>query len=182
MMDLTGYSDPFVHYERWFFCDLGSSPDDSLQIFMNNGTTIERIDVQVRDTNTHGSWIIKDIRIQDYISLSSTMQFIVRTSDFAPDINVTEAAIDDFFIVESEFVSLPENESKAWRLYPNPSTGMINVANLNTSANYEVRTLSGKHMQSGVLKAGQSIDGSAWDSGIYFVKINDEVQKIVIAR
>ncbi len=182
MMDLTGYTDPYAHYERWFFCDLGASPDDSLQIFMSNGTTIERIDVQLRDTTTHGSWIIKDIRIQDYISLSSTMQFTVRTSDFVPDINVTEAAIDDFFIVESQFVSLSEEEIQNWQLQPNPSTGLIFVTNLTASTPYEVRSLSGKHVQSGSLNPGEAIDGSLWDSGVYFVKINDEIQKIVIAR
>lgn len=182
IMDLTGYTDPYVHYERWFFCDLGASPDDSLEIFMSNGVTTERIDVQLRDTTTHGSWILKDIRILDYLTLSPTMQFSVITSDFAPDINVTEAAIDDFYIVESQFVSLPEDELKQWQLQPNPSTGIVHVANLTNAVTYEVRTLSGKRVQSGSLNPGEAIDGSLWDSGVYFVKINDEVQKIVIAR
>lgn len=182
IMDLTWYTDPYVHYERWFYCDLGASPNDSLQIFMSNGTTTERIDVQLRDTAIHGSWILKDIRILDYLPLSSTMQITVSTSDFAPDFNVTEAAFDDFFIVESQFVSLPETENSALKLHPNPSSGLIHVANLKTTAYFEVRTVSGGLVSAGTLNPGESIDGKLWDSGVYFVKLNDEIQKIVIAR
>lgn len=182
MMDLTSYTDPYVHFERWFFCDFGQNPNDSLEIFMSNGTTIERIDVQLRDTATHGSWILRDIRILDYISLSPTMQFSVRTSDFGPDFNATEAAIDDFYVIEAQFVDLLEEEISSWQLQPNPSTGIIHVAGLDQMAFYEVRSVSGKHVHSGMLNPGEVIDGSLWDSGVYFVKINDEIQKIVIAR
>ena len=182
IMDLTSYTDPYVHYERWFYCDQGANPNDSLEIFFSNGSTNERIDVQVRDTNTHGMWITKDIRILDYLPLSANMQFVVRTSDFQPDIGVTEAAIDHFFITEAEFVGLPEETVDDWQLQPNPTTGMIQVTNLPYAVNFEVRSVQGKLMQSGRIDSGQSIDGSVWDSGVYFVKIKDEVQKIVIAR
>jgi len=110
------------------------------------------------------------------------MQFVVRTSDFQPDIGVTEAAIDHFFITEAEFVGLPEETVDDWQLQPNPTTGMIQVTNLPYAVNFEVRSVQGKLMQSGRIDSGQSIDGSVWDSGVYFVKIKDEVQKIVIAR
>ncbi|MCR9173134.1 MAG: choice-of-anchor B family protein [bacterium] len=182
VMDLTGYTDPYVHYERWFFCDFGNAPNDSLEIIMSNGLDQATIDVQLRDTNTHGQWILRDIRVLDYLPLSSNMQLTVRTADFPSAANVTEAAFDDFFIVESQFVSIPEEEKEKWQLQPNPSTGIIRVANLTSEVAYEVRSLSGKLVQSGRVKPEQSIDGSLWESGVYFVKINDEVQKMVIAR
>lgn len=181
-MDLTGYTDPYVHYERWFFCDLGTAPDDSLEVLMSNGIDTERIDVQLRDSTTHGNWILKDIRILDYLTLTPNMSISIQTSDFIPDINVTEAAFDDFYVIEGEFVDLTENSVSHWQLQPNPSTGIINVANLSSTTSYEVRSVSGKLIQLGRLSPGDSIDGSLWDSGVYFVKINDDVQKIVIAR
>jgi len=183
VMDLSGYTDPYVHYERWFYCDFGTiPPGDSLEIFMINGTVTERIDVQTRDTATHGLWIEKNIRIQDYLPLSSSMQLMIKTSDFPPEVNVTEAAFDNFFITESEFVGVPEHENVAWQLQPNPTSGITNVAHLNGTFSYEVRSVGGKLMKSGSINPGGFIDGSDWESGVYLVKIGDNVQKIVIAR
>lgn len=182
-IDLTGFTDPYVHYERWFYCDFGTVvPGDSLEILMANGTVTERIDVQLRDTATHGFWIEKDIRILDYLSLSSNMQLLVRTSDYPPEVNVTEAAFDNFYITEAEFVNVPEHKNNEWQLQPNPSSGIIQVAHLKTSGTYEVRSIGGKFIQSGRINPGGTIDGSQWESGVYFIKIEDKVQKIVIAR
>ncbi len=181
-MDLTSYVDPYVHYERWFFCDLGGNPNDSLEVTISNGTTSERIDVQLRDTSIHGMWIPKDIRILDYISLSNTMTLSVSTADFLSDPNVTELAFDHFYITESEFVNLPDTELVHWQLQPNPSTGIITVAHLAQAVDFEVRSIGGKRIQAGRLNPGESIDGSLWAEGVYFVKIKDVVQKIVIAR
>lgn len=184
IMDLTTYTDPYVHYERWFFCDFGVlPPGDSLEIFMNDGTNQVRIDVQVRDTATHGDWIVRDIRLLDYFaSMTPTMQFIVRTSDELPDVNATEAAIDDFFITEAQFVNLSELKENQWQLRPNPSTGLFAIDNLETAEEVSVMTYNGKQVFTGVLNPGESIDGSTWSDGVYFVKIRDNVQKIVIAR
>jgi len=183
IMDLTGYTDPYVHYERWFFSDFGPSPQgDSLEIFISDGSNQYKIDVQTKDPSTWGEWIVKDIRILDYAPLTATMQFIAKTSDDLITPNVTEAAIDDFFITESEFVGIDKKEGQVWTLRPNPTTGLMYVSNIIGTADYKVISYTGEQVASGTIKSGESIDGSNWSTGVYFVKIEDKVQKIVIAR
>jgi choice-of-anchor B domain-containing protein len=179
LMNLFNYNDPYVHFERWFYTQPNG---DSLVVEISNGTTSVAIDVQDYDSSVMATWIPRDIRISDYISLSPTMQISFWTADLAPDFSVTEAAIDHFYITEAAFVSTPELDGINWQLQPNPSSGIIQVTQLSGTANYEVRSVGGKHIQSGRLNPGESIDGSQWESGVYFVKIKDEVQKIVIAR
>jgi hypothetical protein len=183
LMDLTGYSDPYVHYERWFFSDYGPpSPGDSLEVYMSNGSSTVKIDVQTKDTATFGQWITKDIRISDFIGVTSTMQLFFRTSDELATPNVTEAAVDNFYIVERTFVGLETNESSRLELYPNPSNGIIHVRKLNYTAPFEVRSYDGTLITRGLIEPNGSIDGHEWSAGVYFIKVGDELQKIVIAR
>lgn len=183
VMDLSTYTDPFVHYSRWFFCDLGPlPPGDSLEIYIGDGVTNYQIDVQNYDPTTHGFWIEKNIRLLDFTSNLSTIQLYVLTSDYPSDFNATEAAFDDFFIVEANVVSLSETNEVAWTLFPNPSNGDIHVKNLQIASAYEVRSYNGKLVDQGIVEINGSLDGSNWSAGVYFVKIDDAVQKIVIAK
>jgi len=183
VMDLSTYNDPFVHYDRWFYCDLGPlPPGDSLEIYIGDGVTSYQIDVQNYDPTTYGFWIEKNIRILDFTSNLSTIQLFVMTSDYPSDFNATEAAFDDFFIVEADLVSLPKPTNEAWTLFPNPSNGEIHVKNLEVASVYEVRSYSGKLVDQGIVEINGSLNGSDWAAGVYFVKIDDTVQKIVIAK
>lgn len=183
MMDLSTATDPYVHYERWFYMNGGIlPPGDSLEIFLRNGVDVVKIDVQKYDTTTYGMWIEKNFRILDHISLSSTMQIQVFTSDFGSDYNVTEAAFDDFFVVEAEFVALQEVENAVWVVYPNPSGGLFEVRNLSSQSNYEVRSMNGLLVEKGDVNVGSTIDLSYLCDGVYFLKIGDRIQKIVITK
>lgn len=183
MMDLSTATDPYVHYERWFYMNGGIlPPGDSLEIFLRNGTDVVKIDIQKYDTTTYGMWIEKNIRILDYLSLSSTMQIQVFTSDFGVDYNITEAAFDDFFIVESEFVALPEIEETNWIVFPNPGNGIVQVRNLKSDRKFEIRSLNGVLVQNGEVNSSSTIDLSNLSDGVYFLKIGDRVQKILITK
>lgn len=179
LMDLSGYTDPYVHYERWFYTQPNG---DSLEISIFDGQNTIYFDSQDYDSAAMATWISKDIRLLDYTSNLSSVQITFSTSDFGPDWTVTEAAVDHFYITEAEFVTIQEEKSPYWYVHPNPSSGLISVANLTSDVKFEVISYSGQLVSSGNLTPGQSIDGSEWESGIYFVKIEDSVQKIVIAR
>lgn len=183
IMDLSGMTDPYVHYERWFYSDQGIlPPGDSLEIFLGNGVDLVKIDAQQYDTLTWGQWISKDLRIQDYLPLTSTMQFSVFTSDYGQDFNVTEAGLDHFYIVEAELVSVPENQLSQWTVYPNPTEGILFVKNSSDDATFEIISYNGTSVAKGTISNNQPIDISGLSEGVYFIKINDAVQKIVLTK
>lgn len=183
VFDLSSANDPYIHYERWFYCDGGIlPPGDSLEVFLANGTQTVKIDVQKYDTTTYGDWVTKDIRILDHLPLSSTMQFHFFTADYGVTYNVTEAALDHFYIVEAELVELPENAQGEWTVYPNPSGGQFFIKNLDDPTSFEVLSFNGRQVAAGVLTPGEEIDLSSVSNGVYFIKIADRVQKIVIAK
>lgn len=183
IMNLSGMTDPYVHYERWFYSDQGIlPPGDSLEIFLGNGVTQVKIDAQQYDTLTWGQWISKDLRILDYLALTPTMQFTVFTSDYGQDYNVTEAGLDNFYIVEAEFVSVPENELQQWTVYPNPTNGTFYVKDLTEETKFEIVSYNGASVVNGTISNNQQIDISGLSEGVYFIKMNDAVQKIVLTK
>ena len=183
IMNLSGMTDPYVHYERWFYSDQGIlPPGDSLEIFLGNGVTQVKIDAQQYDTLTWGQWISKDLRILDYLALTPTMQFTVFTSDYGQDYNVTEAGLDNFYIVEAEFVSVPENELQQWTVYPNPTNGTFYVKDLTEETKFEIVSYNGASVVNGTISNNQQIDISGLSEGVYFNKMNDAVQKIVLTK
>lgn len=183
IFDLTSSIDPYLHYERWFYSDQGIlPPGDSLEVFLSNGVVLKRIDVQTYDPTTWGQWISKDIRILDYVSPTANMMLTYRTSDYGATYNVTEAAFDHFYVVEAEFVALSEQSTDAWMVAPNPSQGRFELLNVTNDLAFEVRSCNGQLVAKGTYSAGQSIDGSAWENGIYFIRIENQMQKIVIAK
>ncbi len=179
VIDLSGYSDPYINYVRWFYTKFGPNPpDDSLRIQVSNGTDMIQIDIVGDEPLTFGDWQPQSIRLLDYITLTSTMQFFFTADDFDPNVNITEAGIDLFFINES---SVGLNEQGVTQIYvsPNPTNGIVTVANIFKTERYGLRSVNGQLIQSGVLSPTvQTVDMRNLKSGIYFLTINGQVVKI----
>jgi len=184
VMNLTTFADPYVNYERWYFCDYGVlPPGDSLEVFVSNGVSTVRIDIQTYDQTANSQWIEKNIRILDYITLSPTMQFTFFTSDYSPDVNITEVGIDHFFIVESAFVDLEGESQESLIIYPNPAKNEFFVEGLSSESNFEILAISGMKVHSGSVSPSKNrIDVSALHDGVYFIRLDDQMQKIVISQ
>ena len=69
--------------------------------------------------------VFYSIRISDFTTLTSTMQFAFKTSDIEPMGNITEAAIDHFYVAEADELSLEEGDYTSYSIYPNPVVKMI---------------------------------------------------------
>ncbi len=179
VMDLTVYTDPQVNYARWFYTQFGpSQPDDSLKVMVSNGVTMAQIDIIGEDVSTFGAWQYVNLRLQDYITVTSTMQFFFRTSDFDPDINITEAGVDMFFINE-HVVGIDEKELTRIQAFPNPTNGKIELSNIESEQSYEVLDASGKIIRSGtVSNVLNEIDIESVETGLYFVHVSDQIIKI----
>lgn len=184
IIDLSAYNDPYVSYERWYYCDYGVlPPGDSLEVFLSNGLTSVRIDVQTYDQSANSQWIEKTIRILDYIDLTSTMQFNFRISDFMPDVNITEAGVDHFFIVESEFVATADEAPTKVSVYPNPSETTINIGGLTATCYFELISIGGRSVKQGLVSPNDTaIDVASIQNGVYFLRLGKQMQKIIISH
>ena len=179
VMDLTGYNDPFVIYSRWFYNNYGPfTPDDTLRISVSNGTASVEIDKIGRDPSTFFQWVEKRIRLEDFITVTSTMQFFFRADDFDPGINITEAGLDKFMIINIEELNVEELET-VFIVYPNPTNSFINVKGLKNDADYSLIDIKGKPVQEGIISfANPSIDIRNLNNGFYFMQLNGEVYKV----
>jgi choice-of-anchor B domain-containing protein len=179
IIDLSTFSDPYVNYVRWFYTMFGpQAPDDSMYVSISNGTDIVQIDVVGDEPTTFGAWQPVNVRIADFISITSTMQFIFRTDDFDPFINITEAGLDLFFINEG-IVSVDEIIQERIAVYPNPTNGNFDVINLSKVESYYLISTSGKIVNEGELSPNAStVNMTGLDSGMYFLNISGQVVKI----
>lgn len=179
IMDLTSYSDPYVNYVRWFYTKFGPNPpDDSLHISVSNGVDLIQIDAIGDEPTTFGDWQPVGLRIADFITITATMQFIFRTDDFDPDINITEAGVDLFFINDG-IASVDEVDLERIAVYPNPTNGSFNVANVLKEESYYLTSASGEVVSNGLLSPKMSsVDMTVLESGIYFLNVSGQVVKI----
>ena len=106
------------------------------------------------------------------------ISFFFKTSDFDPDVNITEAGVDLFFINESA-VGLEEADLEKIIVAPNPTNGIVKVSNLLEAEPYELRNVNGQLVQSGTISpASDVLDLNSFDSGIYFLSTAGQVVKI----
>ncbi len=180
VMDLTGYTEPYVNYSRWFYNEFGPAAiDDTLRVSVSNGTQTVEIDKIGKDPATFYQWVDMSIRLSDYITITSTMQFFFETSDEDPNPNITEAGLDKFYIVEEVELALNELDV-VYKVYPNPFNHKIIVEGIHTSVDYRVFSSEGQLVGQGVLSAQQNeVETSAFKSGIYFLHLNEKVHKVI---
>jgi hypothetical protein len=111
------------------------------------------------------------------------MQFTFFASDYAPDINITEVAIDRFYISEAEFVNIELKENHSYVIYPNPAANEFNIDGLTKDSQYEIVTINGRKVLSGSISPTENkIDVTGLQDGVYFIRLEDQMQKIVISQ
>lgn len=181
VMDLTGYADPYVNYERWFYNFHGPNPppDDTLEVSVSNGLTTVIIEQTDGDPANFFSWHEVSLRIQDFIPITSTMQFFFKTSDISPQVNITEAGVDHFFIAEAAELGVDELEA-ILSVYPNPVGNELTIEGVETHQDYIMVAPNGNVVLMGsVSELEQTINVSQLNQGVYFLMISNEVIKIV---
>ncbi|MBL1280959.1 MAG: choice-of-anchor B family protein [Fluviicola sp.] len=180
IMDLTTYVDPYVNYSRWFYNEFGANAiDDTLRVLVNNGSITVEIDKVGKDPSTWDQWVEKSIRLQDFITITSTMQFYFRTSDLDPDINITEAGVDYFYIANAAELGLEELEI-SYIAYPNPTSSSISIIGIDALTDYVLYDLKGTVILKGEISSSQNlIDLTPFQNGMYFLDIQNKTTKVI---
>ena len=124
MMDLTGYTNPFIHFDYWFFNDGGSAnPNDAYVVKMSNGTDVASLGSLPLTNNQWTPWTTE---IASNIILTSNMQLIIEVEDADPG-HLLEGGLDKFRVTEGTGINEQNDRTKV-SIYPNPANNFINVA------------------------------------------------------
>jgi len=179
--DLTGYTDPYIYFERFFFNWFGPGEfDDEMVTSLTNSIDLVVVD-ETQDSLYFSAWEPVSIRVLDFMPLSNTMQLRVRVSDAGPNINVTEAAFDHFMITEGSVLSVDGKSGSDWILAPNPSTGTFRILGLAAGELFTVYDLTGKEVFSGITTMDEkSIIVSGLSPGAYSVRAGTCIKKLII--
>jgi hypothetical protein len=187
LFDLTNYSNPYLDYSRWFYNGAGSgAPNDSLSVFLSNGTTTNMVEFVLATTPGNSTWVHRTFKISDYITPSATMQLKVRTADNNPG-HIVEAGFDKFLIREGATgIAEIDLENKGLLIvYPNPFTDETTISyqlknKLATGASIKITDITGRVLNVIALTQakGTFVFNSSIVAGIYFVKAINGDEKI----
>ena len=182
IMDLTTYTSPYVNYAVWYFDFFGAVPDDTLFIYMNNGTDQVLIDYFAPETTPMSEWISNSVSLNDKITVTSTMQLQVYISDYITTENVTEAAFDLFSVTNTSILQTKKIEELAqFNVYPNPTQNYINISTAIQNYKIEMYSLDGQLIFEGI--NSKQIDVSSFGKGIYLIKqINQNTNEIAFVK
>jgi hypothetical protein len=92
-----------------------------------------------------------------------------------------------FYLCKIDSIGLPYNTpvinkvagNASITAYPNPTSSSIQVAGLAQAAPYQLYTLQGKVLQSGIIQPEGSLSLEEYTTGIYLLHINGAVVKVV---
>jgi choice-of-anchor B domain-containing protein len=175
VFDLSTYTNPYVHFDRWFFNAGGQgSPNDSMVIELGNGTSTVILDIAINNDPDEGTWVSKSYRILDFLTPTSTMQLKARAMDVGPG-HISEAGFDVFLISDSTIVGIESHELSEINIYPSPFNEDINIK-LNGSFDritvevFEMTT--GKKVDSREFEGASLIQlKSKYARGVYLINI-----------
>jgi hypothetical protein len=177
-----------ISYSRWFYdAQLNSNPpNDTMTIFISNGTTTATLEQMVKVIAGNGTWVNKTYKISDFVAPTSTMQVWMQISDAGPGGTIVEGGFDKFFVYDSTAggvnnITLDNNVE----VYPNPSSGQFTISSLKVPVNeVNVYDVYGKLVLSKAVNKKQETVSLKTASGIYFLRLktNEGVvsKKIVI--
>ena len=171
-MDLTSLTNPHINFARSFFCYHGPGQfDDTLKVFISNGSTSVLLDQIGGPQGNEMSYAYQSIPINGLLTINNTMQISVTISDENPNINITEAAFDHFWVSNYITTDISENTKEEFSLYPNPSNEKITIENAEIDSYVHIRDLNGKIQKTiQVSTSKMEIDLQSLSAGIYIIQ------------
>ena len=171
-MDLTSLTNPHINFARSFFCYHGPGQiDDTLKVFISNGSTSVLLDQIGGPQGNEMSYAYQSIPINGLLTINNTMQISVTISDENPNINITEAAFDHFWVSNYITTDISETTKEEFSLYPNPSNDKIIIENAEIDSYVDIRDLNGKIQKTIQVSVNKmEIDLQSLSAGIYIIQ------------
>ena len=67
-------------------------------------------------------------------------------------------------------------------IYPNPTDGVITISGVSTNLSYELFSVTGNKVASGMVNNNYTVDFSTMTSGIYFIKLQDTQSNSIVTK
>ena len=112
------------------------------------------------------------------ISINSTMQIVVKTSDIDPDVNITEAGFDNFRITEG--MNVNSINSNNINIFPNPTNGILYINKTNVKSSIQLVDIQGKLLnQFDSQNLNESIDLTLYEGNIFILKVDEHIFRVI---
>ncbi len=117
-LNMSGVADPLLVWWQWYY-NQSASGNDTLQVDLSNdnGVTWKRVEAL---NVAHNFWERIQVRVQDFLTPSSTMRLRVVAADLNPG-GIVESAIDDIEFYSSVLVTSTPNPGST------PGAGALTV-------------------------------------------------------
>ncbi len=192
VFDLSNYATAEVSYWSWYTNDQGSNPGADTWLVEVTDDGISWPDLENTTTSTN-AWVNRTFILDDYISLTSTVQFRFIASDEGSG-SIVEAAVDDFLLTGLDPVATGVDATEpAGRIdfglapcrpnpfnpttlisYNLPQPGPVELRIFDITGR-EVKVLANRHQEAGehnVEWNGMSSSGRPVAAGVYFVRLD----------
>lgn len=181
VFDLTGYTDPYIYFQRWFFNWHGPLLfDDQLSVSVQSSSQTAVIDLS-GDSIYYAQWTPISVRVLDFINLDNSVRLVVSTSDYDDNPNLTEASFDYFMVTEGSVASISDKKIPEWSMAPNPGSGLVTLFGLSIGETIVVYDNLGKTVfEAKVADAVEYLDFSELEQGVYSVLHNGKIRKMVM--
>ncbi len=179
IFDLTDYTNPVIHYYKWFFnADFSNqgTPNDHFKIELTDGFQTQ----QVKDyATTSNQWQEDSIVVSSVFAPNATMQLILRVRDSSPG-HICEGAFDKFFVSGANVINaVSSTQTPAEvRIFPNPSANTFtfewNLAQRSTEIHLEIYNVLGEKVAENALpptQQGKQLIATPFASGVYTIKM-----------
>jgi len=186
-LDMSGMTDPYVHFARWYFMNSPGEPDSFVIDISPDGLSW----VNVRSILASApAWRHETFRVRDYITPGDRVRIRFTAQDQGPE-GIVEAAVDDFELYEgasdTSVVTIPAPPAPVVALSaprPNPATKRTTFTLVLPAPDYaraavydisgkEVRRLYDGHAGAGPTSIewdGTDARGAAVSSGVYWMR------------
>ncbi|MEY2799431.1 MAG: hypothetical protein RI934_419 [Bacteroidota bacterium] len=190
VLDLSNYISPAIKYQRWFANSGGSgNPNDSLKVFLSNGTVQKLVEVVTATTPKNNSWVEKQILVADYfpnIVNRANMKLSFVTGDDATG-HIVEAGVDKVYVIETAKVGFQVNGANVstMSIYPNPinsnSQIQYQLNELAKEAKIELVDLQGRVLKTFILHADRGALTLDFPiaAGIYLIKLSNGKEQLI---
>lgn len=192
IFDLSGYTNPRLHFKRWFFNDggsQGSQLNDDMKVMLDNGQTSVVLEAIDANSVGNGTWQHRSYLVKEMIGLTSQMKLIVEASDNSPG-HLVEAGLDHFLVYD-ELNSSQEELSASFKVkaWPNPFSDEIRVEFTNGENNYllTMTDVTGRQVMQQEITNNQQIISiyPKVPQGMYFLNIfhsNKLIESLKVIR
>jgi choice-of-anchor B domain-containing protein len=177
IFNLNELTTPHLNYARSFYCFHGpNNIDDTLLITLSNGIDQVVLEEIIAPQGQAMTWEYKSFALAGLLPFTNTMQLFIRTADYAPNVNITEAAFDHFSLSNEPVLNVNNSLSTpAILLYPNPGQEKLCLEGITKETNVQVYQLDGKQCLTARIAPTQpSIDTESLPNGAYIVEIEGQ--------